>query len=432
MAVGGLSAKTIAAAIVIIALIATGYVLLAPLGGAGKKAVGEGGEIVIGFTYSATGQYSVIGQEYYKGAKLWEKYVNSQGGIVVGDKAYKVRIVAYDDKSDPDTVARIYNETLVREADFLLGPAVSPLAPPAIDAAERNGKIIMVATPGIEPFKFSLEYSYQVASPSNTWFILALETIKSLDPAFTSLAIIFVDSPFTRAMAQGAVQWASNNGVQVVFEYFYDPGTTDFSRVIRALAPSPPDVVIGGGGVAEGAALARALYDSGLPVKAVVLFQGVETPAFQEAAGDAVLGVMGVVDWYYLAGYSPFIAQQLNLTWYGPTITEFTTLYQQEYGGTPTAAAARAFAALVVLQYALETAGSLDTDQVRQALDNARLLTFYGPIAFDTNPETHGMQLLHRPLLVQWQPGDAGPRVNVVAPPEFANAQPIYPIPWQG
>jgi branched-chain amino acid transport system substrate-binding protein len=81
------------------------------------------------------------------------------------------------------------------------------------------------------------------------------------------------------------------------------------------------------------------------------------------------------------------------------------------------------------LQKAIETAGSLDTQAVKTALDNIDALTFFGHTKFDTSAENHGLQIGHSMVYIQWQKNDAGDlEKQVVWPAEGATADVLYPI----
>jgi hypothetical protein len=83
----------------------------------------------------------------------------------------------------------------------------------------------------------------------------------------------------------------------------------------------------------------------------------------------------------------------------------------------------------LLLQKAIEDAGSLDTQAVAQALDAIDLLTFFGHVKFDTTPESHGLQRGHSMVYIQWQGTADSLEKQVVWPPEGATAEIIYPIP---
>jgi len=417
----------LAAAAALVALVALGAVLVAGRGGGSAPAGEVAGVIKIGFTYTVG---TPAGEAYRNGAMAWWEMVNESGGILVGDKRYAVKLVMLNDEGDPVKARQLYTN-LAQTVDFLLGPSQITLQLTAMEVSEEYGKILLVTTPDDEPFKWSYRYSYQVASPASAFAEPALDLISSLDPNVTSVALVFADTPFTRAMAQGVKHWASLKGVHVVFEYYYKPGEVDFAKIARALLQAAPELLVGGGHrEASVAELAKAVREAGVQVKAMILFQG-DSPVVVEQLGDGAEGIMSLIEWFPKASYSPFIASHLGYEWYGPTVTDFNALYQRLYGENPNAEAAKAFAALLVLQYALEKAGTTDADAVARVLDEARIMTFYGPIEFDSNLETHGRQLAHRPLVGQWQydPQLGEITIKIVAPPEFANAEPIYPLP---
>ena len=55
--------------------------------------------IVLGAAVSLTGKYSTNGKNTKDGYDLAVKVINDKGGIKVGDKQYKLKVVYYDDES---------------------------------------------------------------------------------------------------------------------------------------------------------------------------------------------------------------------------------------------------------------------------------------------------------------------------------------------
>ncbi len=66
---------------------------------------------------------------------------------------------------------------------------------------------------------------------------------------------------------------------------------------------------------------------------------------------------------------------------------------------------------------------------MKAALDATNLMTFFGPLKFDTSAENHGLQVGHAMLVIQWQRDSSGKLVKqVVWPTSGATAEPLYPI----
>ena len=92
--------------------------------------------------------------------------------------------------------------------------------------------------------------------------------------------------------------------------------------------------------------------------------------------------------------------------WYGPSVADFVEAYAAKYGEEPSYHAAGGYVAGLILQEAIERAGTTDSAAVAAALDATDLLTFFGHIKFNTTPEKHGLQEGHEMVYVQWQNGE--------------------------
>ena len=66
-----------------------------------KFAFGADKVVKIGFLAPLTGAVAAWGKPGLDGCQIWADWVNEAGGIKIGDDAYKVEFVAYDDEYDP-------------------------------------------------------------------------------------------------------------------------------------------------------------------------------------------------------------------------------------------------------------------------------------------------------------------------------------------
>ena len=98
--------------------------------------------IKVGVTVSLSGQYAAPGSEELQGIQMWAHDLNARGALL----GRPVDIVYYDDKSDADTSAALY-ERLISEdkVDLLLGPYSSGLTLAASRVADKHN-FPMVAT----------------------------------------------------------------------------------------------------------------------------------------------------------------------------------------------------------------------------------------------------------------------------------------------
>jgi len=378
--------------------------------------------VTIGFTASLTGKLNVESTRQNNGLKLWMDQVNAAGGIKLADGTIvKFQAKFYDDESNADRVQELYTKLVTEDkADFLISPYSSGLADAAAVIAQQYEKIIITTGAAAEgTYKKGYTLVYQTYTPAGHYLTGAIDLLASLDPNVKKIAIVHENDKFSTAVSDAVKAYAESKGYEVVLYEGYDSGTTDFAPIVTKIESAQPEVVLGGGHFADGQQLAKAIYEKNLPVKMIALLVAPPEAKFAEI-GDAALGVIGPSQWEPLAAFKPD---------YGPTGEEFVKAYKEAFGEEPSYHAAGGYAAGLILQKAIETAGSLDTQAVKQALDNMDMTIFFGHIKFDTSAEQHGLQIGHEMVYIQWQKDASGNLVKQVIWPEAAaTAKPLYPI----
>src|SRR4051794_18667556 len=101
----------------------------------------QGGEpIRIGFAMALTGPLAANGKQALLGAKIWEETVNKSGGLL----GRPVKLVYYDDQSNPSTVPGIYTKLLdVDKVDLVVGPYATAQIAPAMPVVMQKGKVFV-------------------------------------------------------------------------------------------------------------------------------------------------------------------------------------------------------------------------------------------------------------------------------------------------
>ena len=86
----------------------------------------EGDTIVLGAAVSLTGKYSSNGVHTQNGYNLAVERLNKMGGVKVGGKSYKFKIIYYDDESNPKRAAQLAERLISQDGvEFMLGPYLS-------------------------------------------------------------------------------------------------------------------------------------------------------------------------------------------------------------------------------------------------------------------------------------------------------------------
>ena len=384
--------------------------------------------ILIGFTASQTGKLNVEATRQINGLNLWVEQVNKAGGIKLPDGSHvKVETKFYDDESNKDRVQELYTRLISSDkADFLISPYSSPLADAAAVIAQQYKKI-MITTGAASESTYMKGFSlvYQAYTPAGRYLTGAVDLLLKLAPKAKKIAIIHENDKFSTDVVKALKKYAEGKGMQVPLFEGYDSGTTDFAPFINKI-PKDVDAVMGGGHFADTTTFARQLYEKKVQTKMIALLVAPPEPKFAEL-GAACISVVGSSQWEPAAKYSPEAAKKAGVEYFGISVVDFTKSYQAKYEGEiPSYHSAGGYAAGLILQKAIETAGSTDTDKVKAALDKEDMYTFFGPIKFDTNPKLHGLQIGHEMVYIQWQHDKQGKAVKeVVWPTDAATASPF-------
>ena len=391
------------------------------------------GEItaVIGFTVSQSGSLNLESSRQTNGLNLWMKQVNEAGGVRLKDgSVVKFAAKYYDDESSKDRVQQLYTRLVTSDdAAFLISPYSSGLADAAAVVAEQYSRIMITTGAASDStYKRGFTLVYQAYTPASRYLTSAVDLLKKTDPDASKIAILHENDKFSTDVANAAKAYAVEQGYQVVFFEGYDTGTTDFAPYINKIENTAPDAILGGGHFQDGSTFAKQLYEKQIDVKMVALLVAPPEDNFTEI-GDAARGIIGPSQWEPQVNFSPETAALVNLPFFGISSADFASSYKAQYGEEPSYHAAGGYAAGLILQNAIETAGTLDTQAVKAVLDQMNMVTFFGHIRFDPSEETHGLQIGHSMVYIQWQPAESGQLVKqVVWPEEAASASVIYPL----
>jgi ABC-type branched-subunit amino acid transport system substrate-binding protein len=354
------------------------------------------------------------------GFKLWMDQVNAAGGLKLADgSVVKFESKFYDDESKKDRVQELYTKLATEDnANFLISPYGSGNTDAAAVIAEQYGKI-MITTGAASDGTYKKGYTlvYQSYTPASHYLTGALDLLASLDANAKKIAIVHENDKFSTDVATALEAYAKDKGYEILLNEGYDSGTTDFAPIINKI-PADVDAVMGGGHFADGQQFAKAMFDKGIKAKFISLLVAPPEPTFAEI-GDAAFGIVGPSQWEPLAAFTPD---------YGSTGKAFIDAYKAAYNEDPSYHSAGGYVAGLILQKGIETAGSLDTEAVKAALDAIDMTTFFGAIKFDTSAESHGLQTGHSMVYIQWQKDSGGALVKqVVWPADGKTAEPVYP-----
>lgn len=350
--------------------------------------------LTIGFSVSQTGKLNTDSIAQMRGFELWRDQVNAKGGIKVGNKAYNIKFVSYDDESQNGRVQQLYTRLISQDnAQFLFSPYSSGLTATAAIISEQYGKI-MLTTGAAEGKTYELgnKYLFQIYSPASEYLAGALQALKQKDPN-AKIAFVYQDDPFSKAVLHATRELAEKEHMTVVLDEAYSGSTTDFGPIINKVIASKAVALLGGGHYADGSTLARQLHDQKANLKWVTLLVAPDSPQFADL-GAAAADISVPSQWEPQVRFKPD---------FGPTAQEFANAFKAKFAIDAGYHAAGGYAAALILQHAIEQANSIDPAQVAAVLNKMDVTTMFGRTKFATDAKDHGLQIGHDMVLAQWQ-----------------------------
>lgn len=390
----------------------------APAGSAGPTgaaSVGFAGTILFGAPISLTGSTAKEGGLTRDGYELWKETTNANGGINVGGKRYMVATKYYDDESNAQKSATLADKLIKEDkVNFLLGPYGTSATLQVSTVAEKS-KIPMVEANGAAESIFSqgYQYTFGVLSPAKNYMKGLIEMAVAQTPKPVTIAILTADDSFSVEVADAARTLAEKSGLTVVYYQKYPNNATELRAPLTETKARNPDLFLNSGHLAESLAIMQQAKELGFSPKGFGFSVGPSIPDFQTTLK---------ADANYVSGGSQWTA---DLKYNGDdlfkTPANYNSVYQKRFGYDPSYQSAESSAAGIAYQKAIEAAGSLDPNAVRDALAKLDFISFFGQIKFDAR----GINI-YKPMVVeQWQNG----KKITVWPPDVATAKPLWPTP---
>jgi branched-chain amino acid transport system substrate-binding protein len=201
--------------------------------------------IKIGFSMAQTGPLGPNGQQALLGMKIWEEETNAKGGLL----GRPVKLVYYDDQSNPSTVPGIYTKLLdVDKVDLVLGGYATNMVAPALPVIMQKKKtfVSLFALDVNHDFKYPKYFSVLPTGPKTKpsftegFYQVAMQQ----NPKPTTVALTFEDAEFSQNACEGARENAKTFGLKIVYDKSFPFNTPDLSPIVRALQASNADLVI--------------------------------------------------------------------------------------------------------------------------------------------------------------------------------------------
>lgn len=391
--------------------------LLAFSVGAGIASAKEGSctdPVVFGTTISATGQFSVNADRWVKMTQVFEQEINNDGGIKLagcGGKSVPLKFVIYDDQSVPATAVNLTEKLITEDkVDVIVGPDWTPIGF-AVSPIPEKHKVpeVMGNATALRIYDRGFKYLFGAATPSVlVWSDPYFDLLAKQSARPRSIFFVVQDNLFTKDIVTYASKRAEETGIKVVGNEIFPADAKDFTAIVLRLKAANPDVIYISS--FDGPALPLINQMKQLHVTARSVHSVYTTGNMIKAAGKNMEGITGVAQWIpgVKTPYSDLIAKVLkesDVDW-------------RDYLWT----VGRLNAYILMLQ-AVEKAGVVDREKIREALATQTFKSPVGDVKFDGN----GYAKM-RGFVTQVQDGN----IVAVGPEESVTGRMKYPSPgWQ-
>ncbi len=119
---------------------AAAFAAVTMLSSAPQAQAQSGEPIKIGFGMALTGPLAANGKQALLGMQIWEDQINKSGGLL----GRPVKLVYYDDQTNPSTVPGLYTKLIdVDKVDLVVGPYATNMIAPAMPVIMQKGKVFI-------------------------------------------------------------------------------------------------------------------------------------------------------------------------------------------------------------------------------------------------------------------------------------------------
>jgi branched-chain amino acid transport system substrate-binding protein len=362
--------------------------LLIAIIGSGLSASPAAAEDVIRFgaPLPLTGPLAPEGIKQQQGYDLWAEQTNKAGGISVAGKKYKVEIVYADYQSNTPRAVQTTEQMITQDnINFLFGAFGSGAAKAASTVSEKyKVPTIAAAASSSQVYDQGYKYLFGTFTPNDTLTTPLTEIIKSKAPDVKKVAILARNDLFPLAIAQEMEKSAKANGLEVVYFEKYAIGTLDFSATLSQMKSLAPQWIFVTGYINDLLLVRKQMVDQEIKAPVVTMIAGPAYQDFIESAGQSAENITSASWWHPAERYD-------GKDIFGTT-ENFVKLFREKYNSEPDYGQASAAVCGALFQMAIERAGSLDRDKVRDELAKLDVVTFWGPVKFGPNGQINSLE----------------------------------------
>jgi branched-chain amino acid transport system substrate-binding protein len=322
--------------------------------------------IVIGVLGAMSGSSASLGKAQQQGVDLAIAEINASGGIL----GRTVKAVYRDDEANPTKSLTAAQELVDREGiDFMIGTTNSTPAATVIPFLQENKivSVTCVATSNtiIDAAKFP--YAFRVMIPNGLQAASLVSNAKQR--GYKKIALVADTSALGVDGLAAMGKYCDQYGVKPVAKITYKSEDADMSPVAQSLKNSGADCALFWTLGADGAKIVKALERVGyIDSLHIYGYTGIVMTNFNELAGPGAgkCASLGIRDWSVVDAKSQLKGRFQDL--YGKIVATYG-VYGTGKRDTNPSTVASAYDCMMLLKWAIQTAGKTDADAVKAAIE---------------------------------------------------------------
>ena len=380
-------------------------------------------EVKIGLLYSTSGPLASIGRLIINGHEMAVREINAKGGIKSLGGA-KLVLVPADAESKPE-IAMSATEKLITKDNVvaIVGPYSSGEAFASTQIAEKYKTPTLLCGPVADQitergFKYTFRTVYKATENAKA----ALDFMKYIGEKTgvkpKTVALLYEDTLWGQSSSKSWKSLMPSYGYQIVADLPYSKAAQDITPTISRLKAAKPDVVLQISYTTDAILVTRTMFDLDFNCMGRIPTGGGHTDTeYQKAMGKLMEYI--IINLHY------------HPTLRGPNNKNqiVNERFKKQYGIDMDDYSAPAYDLMWVVADALERAGSIDREKVRNAIAATNLTIDNSPVIrpmqykFDENGQAPATgvfaQYQNQKLLCIW-------------PEKYAASKPIWPMPtWK-
>lgn len=368
--------------------------------------------ILIGATIPLSGRYAGPAVQVQRGYELGVEMINAEGGVYVEeyDRQIPLELMILDDESDPVQAVSNLEDLFSEDVVAYFGGFGSDMHAAEAPIAEVNGvPYLGVAFALWDIHQQGYTYLFSPFPKSPDLAALPFEMLDGLveeDERPTRVGIVQEQTDWGIELGGLWEDAAEEFGYEVVAYEEYTPLTQDFTDIILRLQEADVEILLSLPNPPDGITLASQMAELDFVPPYSLIIRAPDAPTWVEATGTNGDYVTFSPGWHHAMEFEG--VEELN-----EAHTELMDRPADPIVGP-------AYAVVQIFAAAVEEAGTLDRDAIREAIAATDLDTVVGHVTFRED----GTGVVPS-VILQYQEG----AVQLVWPEEFATADLVYPAP---